>query len=229
MRGKSSDRSRFAQVMYGETPKPAAETQAGQRRLRAYRLALGEFVEVFARAEIFMHFVLRWYTKTPAVIARVVFSGTRTDVAIAHLRRLAEAEVVEPVKWAELKPVIDQLGDINSARNRILHYGAEAVAEGEGFVTNALMAHVANKATYFPISPEILRDMTADLRNILFHLVRHMGRPALRGHHPEIDAALKAAWLYKQQPQPSPPYKTKSPRPSKRAPKSPRLPQSSQP
>jgi hypothetical protein len=40
---------------------PSAETQAGQRRLRAYRLALGEFVEVFVRAEIFMHFVLRWF------------------------------------------------------------------------------------------------------------------------------------------------------------------------
>jgi hypothetical protein len=170
--------------------------------LRAYRLALGEFVEVFATAEIFIHFVLRWYTKTPAVIARAVFSGTRTDVTRGFLTRMADANIINAQDWDDLKPIIDQLGVINNKRNDLLHYGAMGVAEGDAYVSNAMMALIDARIMSFPVSPQILNNMTSDLRKILIHLARrHMGRPAPRGEHPEMDEVLRAAWRYIPPPQ----------------------------
>jgi hypothetical protein len=185
-------------VLYADSPKPAAETDEGKARLRSYRLALGEFVDAFAKAEIFLHFVLRWYTKTTTATARAVFSGARIDVTRGFLKRLADAGIINAEDWAELSPIIDQLRVISEKRNEILHYGAEDVAEGCAYVTNALLALTEDRTTSFPISPEILDHMTYDLRKILIHLVRrHMGRPEPRGQHDEMDAILRAAWRYK--------------------------------
>jgi len=182
--------------------KPASQTDEGRERFGAYWLALGEFAHIFSRVEMFMHFVLRWHTKTSVDIARAVFSGVRIDAASQFLGRLATNGNITPEEWAELKPVLDQLGLIGKRRNNIFHYGAEAIAEGRGFVTNALMAITEDRIQSFPISPEVLRDMTIDLRKILVHLrIRHVGRPAPRGDHPAIDAILRAAWRYKPPPQ----------------------------
>ena len=53
-------------------------------------------------------------------------------------------------------------------------------------------------STPFPISPEILREITEDLRRIMACLlVYHAGRPPLRGKHQELDALLRAPWRYK--------------------------------
>jgi hypothetical protein len=190
-------RTRLGKLLYANRPIPASQTDEGKERLRAYRLALGEFVEQFARVEMFMHFVLRWHTKTKTAVARAVFSGVRTAEISNRLRRLFEVGFIETAEWVQLEPVLKQLGEINDARNKILHYGAESVAEGRGVVTTALMALTEAKIETFPISPVILADMTQDLRKISIHLVaRHVGRPALRGKHPEMDAILQAGWRY---------------------------------
>jgi hypothetical protein len=182
-------------------PQPASQTDEGRERLRVYWLTLGEFIDNFAKVETATHLALRWYTRTQTVVAKAVFSGVRADAAVEYLRRLAEAAFINASEWTELEPVLNQLRAINAMRNRILHEGAEAIAEGRGFTTNALRALTEQRITAFPISPEILAAMTRDLRKIFIHLaVRHSGR-VLRGAHPELDEILRASWQYKP-PQP---------------------------
>lgn len=211
--------ARWAELFYPNTPKPAAETDTGRERMRAYHCALGEFADAFARTELWTHFVLRWYTKTSASAALAVFSGVRTNEAANYFRRLAEVKIVPPKDWAELHPVVDQLSLIAKRRNDILHHGARDVAEGIGSVSNEALALTVDRVQSFPISPEILADMTADLRKIDAHfLLRHMGRPALRGKHPELERVLASAWRYKPpeqsrtQTSPAPKSRTRRPR-----------------
>lgn len=205
-------------LLYEKTPTPAAETKEGRKRLKAYRLALGSFIDAFAKAEIAMHYVLRYYTKTEDIIARAVFSGVRTDVAADHLRRLAAAKLIDPDEWKELEPILAQLKLIGGRRNIILHYGASDIAEGRGIATDAIMAVTQGKAKSFPVSPDILDDMTHDARKIFLHLViRHAGRRTPRGRHPDLIEVLEAPWRYKSLPpnqsRPGPPGQPPAPPP----------------
>jgi hypothetical protein len=114
-----------------------------------------------------------------------------------HIRRLAEVGVIPPEEWAPLEPVLAQLKHISGKRNTILHYGAVDVAEGRGLVTDAMVALTMERVKSFPISPDILSDMTDDLNKIFIHLLmRHAGRPVLRANHPGLDEILRAAWRY---------------------------------
>jgi hypothetical protein len=204
MRGDSEGRSR---IRLRNIPIPASQTDEGKARLNDYWLALGEFVDSFARAEHDIHLVLRWHTKTLDKVARAVFSGVRIDAACSFLRRLADIEFIDSTEWAELEPVLTQLKTINDARNLILHHGAEQVAEGKGVATNRKIALTEEAAKTIPLSPGIIRSMSSDIHKIRIHLrIRHMGRP-LRGSHPQIDELLHGAWRYQP---PAPPKTTKA-------------------
>jgi hypothetical protein len=120
---------------------------------------------------------------------------------VGHLGRLAEIRKIEPAEWLQLEPVLRQLGIVNKLRNLILHYGTDNIAEGRGLVSNAKRALTIERVTPYPISPQILKDMTTDLSKIYLHLaVRHMGRQPLRGKHPYIEKVLAASWRYKPPP-----------------------------
>jgi hypothetical protein len=184
-------------------PTPASETEEGRERLQAYYCALGRFVDMFAKAEMAAHLVLRHYAKMSTAAARVLLSGVRVDETKNRLQRLFESGLMDETDWKAAQPIFQQLGIINGCRNDILHHGAISIAEGDGLVTNAGMAHMRERIVGFPISAEILDGMTADLRKIIAHLhIAHMGRPPLRGGHPGLDAILRAPWQYKQQSKP---------------------------
>ena len=161
-------------------------------RARVYRLALGEFVNFFAKIESAMFYVLLWHTKTKAPIGKAIFSGTRVETASGFLRRLADVGSIEAAEWAKLEPAIAQLHTINEVRNTLLHHVTQGVEEGRAFVTDALRALTIERMRVYPISPGILDAMAYDCRKIFLHLiVRHSGRPALRGKHPELDEILR--------------------------------------
>jgi len=204
---------------------PAFETEEGKKREHDYHAALGRFVAMFAIAETAIQLTLWHYAKTPAPVARSVFSGVRTNEGINFVKRIVEATGVEAEAKIELEYVTQQLGIINGARNSILHHGALSVAEGRGIVPNALVALTPEKITAFPISPQILDDMTNDLRKIIVHLhAHHMGRPPPRGNW--LDPVLRSTWRYKhrEQRQGSNKGSAKSQQSSKRAPKRSRQP-----
>jgi hypothetical protein len=140
-------------------------TDAQRRRNEAtYHLALGRFVDAFARLETLLRMVLFRYARTPGQIGPAVFSGARTAVIQGYLRRLAEVNAIGPEQWAVLEPVVRQLTIIADKRNDILHYGGQAVGTGQGFVTNAMTALTESRKTVFPISAPILTHMTFDAK-----------------------------------------------------------------
>ena len=193
-----------------------SQTPEGKERLRAYYEALGRFVDAFSRTEHAAHSVLRFYAKMSIKGAQVLLSGVRVDETKNRLSRLHDAGMIEDADWKDIEPILQQLNTINGRRNDILHHGAEGIAEGHGVVTTARMAITEDRITDFHISPEILADMTEDLRKIRLHFhTRHMGRPPLLGIHPELSRTLHAPWRYTQQPKPR-----GATRPSKQARKS---------
>jgi hypothetical protein len=178
------------------TSRPASETPEGRKHERAYWVALGRFVAMFSKVETAITLTLWHYAKTPQNIARVVFPGVRIDQGSTLIKALAKATDAEEAAQTELEYVLQQLGIINGVRNDTLHYGAMSVAEGRALVTNALKAKTPDAITAFPISPESLADMTADLRKVIVHLhAHHMGRPHPRGA--AAFAILQAPWRYK--------------------------------
>jgi hypothetical protein len=207
---------------------PASETPAGKRRLRAYYAALGNFADTFSRVEAAIAYSLWHYAGTNRNIASAVFSGVRVKEAMSFIRRIAEVTNLRADLRADLENIFTQLGHITDARNDILHYGATNIAEhrgGRGSVTNALKALTEEKTKSFPISPNILNDMTADLQEIMFHLrTNHTGSPfSPRGALvlAMMDGVLHSPWRYKH-PEPQKAQKAgagKSRRSRKRDPK----------
>jgi len=137
-----------------------------------YYNALGEFVHRFAAVEIAVHLVLRYYCKMSANVGKALLSGVRIDDARNRLNRLHEVKLISDPKWGILEPIFQQLLIINGARNDIIHYGASEVDTKTGFVTNEIMALTEERVSRFPISSEILDEMTEDLRKILPPLIR---------------------------------------------------------
>jgi len=164
-----------------------------------YYEALGRFVDAFADVETAITLVLWHYAATPHEIARAVFSGVRVDAAIQFIRRLSN--VIEIPRWDELDGVLAQLATINSVRNDLLHYGAKGSADGTLTVTNWFRALTTDRVKSYPISPQILLDMTADLQKIILHLqTGHTGRHWLLPTAKMM--ILREPWRYKPGQQP---------------------------
>src|SRR2546427_4943255 len=123
---------------YDKMPIDPSQTEEGQARAQEYRLALGTFVDAFAKVESGMFYVLLWQTKTKTTVGKAIFSGTRVETASSFLRRLADVGSMDAEEWAQLEPVITQLHIINEVRNTLLHHVTQGVEEGRGLVTDAL-------------------------------------------------------------------------------------------
>lgn len=179
---------------------PAADTVEGIERIRAYYEALGQFVTWYAEAEAVTQQALSHYAETRPAITRSLFSGTRVSAAASFIRRICEATRVDISVRDELKDIFAQMAAITTMRDNVLHYGARSVAEGKGVVTNALRAHIPDRVQTFPISPDILDNMTADLRRVIFDLLsRHVGRPGPLGapNLSLLDGGQHGPWRYK--------------------------------
>ena len=144
------DAKKHARILHGVTPESTREGRARQRR---YWLALGRFADMFARIEAAVTYTLWHYANTPLAISKIILVD-RVDSSITKIKQLAKASEAGKDKYDDLDSVLQQLGIINGVRNSILHYGAEAVAEGNAFVTDALRAK--GEPTKFPISPTSL-------------------------------------------------------------------------
>src|SRR5215207_2080726 len=154
----------------------AAHTPEGKERLRAYYEALGRFCDMFARVETAITLTLWHYAKTEPEISKIVFTGSKIDVYSTYIKQMAAVAGVSQELQDDLSDVLQQLGVINGVRNKVLHYGAESVAEGNAIVSDALKAK--GEPERFPISPTSLGQMTADLTKIVAHLDQnHVRRP----------------------------------------------------
>lgn len=160
--------------------------------------ALGRFVDMFAKAETAIQFVFWHYAKINHDVARALLTGVRSDDVLNRLNRLRQVGQMSDKTFNELKPLLEQYSQINSVRNGILHYGAQAAEDGSRFVSDAFKALTPIDAKVFPISTSLLTDMTYDLRKIAVHLhTGHMGRPSLLAKHEWINELLCKPWRYK--------------------------------
>jgi hypothetical protein len=207
---------------------PASETKEGIERERAYYEALGRFVQIFAEVEKLIWQTLVHYVGTSHEVAKIVLTAGKVDQCATYIKQVAAANNSPKEKRDDLEFVLQQLGIINSRRDAILHYGATAIAEGRGTVSDAWKTKAEPKV--FPISDIALTEMTDDARKIIAHLTeRHLGRPQPPGG-PDISSleqVLRRAWRYKYHLQPKTRTKKVEAQPQrKRRPKLPRQPQS---
>ena len=217
-----------------EYVKRASQTKAGKDREDEFLHALGRFVVNFSRAETALQAVLWHYAKTHETIARCLFSGVHIDVGMNYIRRIAEATNAPKEDREDLDRLFAQLRVINKVRNDILHHGIHSDAEGNAFLTNALLAHLPQNVTVMPISVEELNKMTTDVRQIVVTLiVRHAGRMPVQSdeNRRALEEFVRAPWRYKPLVRRSLRCTTeeKYPRSRKRPPKPPRQPEPSRP
>ena len=91
-----------------------------------YETVLGHFISMYSLAERALKAVLVRETRVSGVVARAIFSGTRTDQASQFIRRCYEAR--NKAVPAGLAEALEHLTVITALRNDLLHYGVEAMA-----------------------------------------------------------------------------------------------------
>jgi hypothetical protein len=164
-----------------------------------YMAPLGWFVHAFASAESMLFRLLVEKSGLSASEGAAVFTGLRMKAAVDALNRLFEAKGMELEKDALSRP-FKQLGEINSVRDDILHYGTEETDDGELFVTNREKRHLPERSTTRQVSISDLIRMTYDLREIEVHFVASMFRTAKKRDHRMIalyTQRLADPWSYR--------------------------------
>lgn len=142
-----------------------------EEEMGAYYSALGEFVHYFAYIEGRMQHLLWIEAGTPPEVARAVFSGVSMDTAIDNIRRLYESRRVDMP--AALKGALDQLKLIYTARNLIVHYGAQFLfVGGTPFASKERTAHKI-QVSALTVDAVIVRNMIADLHTVVAMFNRH--------------------------------------------------------
>jgi hypothetical protein len=195
-------------------------TIPGNEPTDGYWLALGAFIHQFSAVERMLQRLLRIQAGVSGEIAKSVFSGARVDACKDFINRICDATGREDVK-ARLEPAFAQLGAISTMRNAIVHWGASVQPDDTLAAVNDFLAHTPLNLKNFPVSPEILRDMTFDLMMINVHIAREIAnrmRDLPDGLREKMETALDGGavmrrnlgvagpWLYKP-PQPPPPEK----------------------
>jgi hypothetical protein len=184
--------------------KPTVEAPAKPSAIDdEYLLALGRFVHAFSAAESMLHSLLVHHAGMSKGTGAALLSGVRVKHAMESVNRLFEYWKRDKEKAALQKP-FQQLGEILSIRDHLLHYGAQEDESGKLFVTNVERKHLPERATTRLISIVDLEAMTSDLRIIANHFFASMWlRLESDWADPEVVAAfnheLQLPWRYKPQ------------------------------
>lgn len=163
---------------------------------RKYLLALGQFIDQFAKNEAMVHLLLQTLCKVRPKIAAAVFSGARIDGAMSFIKRIMEVENPGKAKREEIDDLLPRLREIAALRNDIVHYGSRVYGD-QRIVTNEFLAHTDTRVRKIQVSPQMLRDATYDLNKINIHLVFNVLRgPRTPGTEPFL-TILNSPWRYK--------------------------------
>ena len=132
-------------------------------------------------------------------MAQIVLTAGKVDQCAKYIKQIAAAINAPKEKRDDLELVLQQLWILNGVRDAILHYGATAIAEGRGMVSDAWKAKAEPKE--FPISDAALAEMADDARKVIAHLTfHHLGPPGAPDAF--LEQVLQRPWRYKY---PSPP------------------------
>jgi len=193
---------------------------AGKEPEEGYWVALGVFIHQFSVVERMLQILVRLIAGVPPPMGKAIFSGSRGDACKDAINRMCDA-TGQADRKERLEPTFAQLGHITGARNAFVHWGTTVQDDASLAATNDFIAHIPAKLRSFPVSAEILRDMTYDLMTINVLLAKEAAEliknpaPATKQN---VEAALASGiafrksygvegpWLYKP-PQQSPPAK----------------------
>jgi hypothetical protein len=196
-----------------------AEIQAPYKN---YNERLGAFMVSFSATEKILLEVIKLAADLDSSVGNAVLGGVRVHDGTSMLNRVLDALSLNEKK-AALKPALDQLGQINTTRNNILHWGAQidgADTDQTFLVTNAHLIHERQIPIAYTVTPSDLSAMIVDLSRIQLHLVNVLengnnGDVTFGMSDPIIQRALKKPWLYKPPQRAAPPTRNadKPPRP----------------
>jgi hypothetical protein len=159
-----------------------------------YWLALGKLMHQFSHVEAMLQYALTHFAGVSDELGRTLFGNSRVGDAKAELNRVLVATGRDDVK-DRLEPFLAQLGEINSARNDLIH-GRVLPTEMENkfLVTNAARASAPKRAES-PSSVFDLQAMAWDLFVIMGVLMAEMKTPD--GVAPTPAAPDPLPWFYK--------------------------------
>lgn len=168
---------------------------------KAYFEALGRFMHEFSQVEHMLHYRMAVELNLDMDLANAVLSGVKADQAIQNIKRIYQAKRKElPPDMAE---AFEHIAILNTARNEIIHYGAEATGDGpQRTVSTALKAHSPDKVKEWIVTPDILGDMHLDAEKA-FHMLLVPLVPTLAPPKHAREALMRA-WQYKYPSNPKP-------------------------
>ena len=177
-------------------PNQATES-AASAEIQRYWAALGEFVGCFSLVENIILATLWKLSGLSEPEAQALLSEPGVDRCLILIKRLGEVKKFEPNQIDHLNQVYTKLPPINTARNKLLHNGAQGRDVNDLTSSNFMKAYKQEKITGIRISPAILNQMTNDLHRILAHLL-HVNT-ALPEEMLEWTTAadLSRPWLFK--------------------------------
>ncbi|MCR6646526.1 MAG: hypothetical protein NVV62_19425 [Terricaulis sp.] len=159
---------------------------------------LGAFIGEFSATERALVACIRDVANLNSEVGRSLLGSIRVHDGIGLLNRVLDAAGKHRARQ-RLRPVLAQLGEINTTRNNIIHWGVEKLGAHEFLVSNKHLVSSAQVPQAYTVTPETLFLMSMDLIKIRIHLViegmpsvfprdfyRRVGRPVLRD-----------AWSYK--------------------------------
>ena len=158
---------------------------------KAYFEALGRFMHEFSGVEQMLYMWLCAQLKLTTKEAAAIFAGVRAMDAITNIKRLHEAR--DKNLPTELADLFEHVGTLNTARNEIIHYGAEGSGLEERRVSTELRSHTTKKAKNWPVSAETLKAMFLDAEKVNVSLIYWIVPGERLKEHP----ALARAWQYK--------------------------------
>jgi hypothetical protein len=183
-----------------------------------YWLALGEFVERFALAEISLFAYLARCSDIPRATANAVLSGNHADQMIKLVRRLWQVKPPDNDLRDKVEDALTQFNIINEVRANVVHYGSFFTDDNGRVSSNVSRALTLTERHFreIRVSPYILKDMSTDLEKIGHHFVYanlaildpRVPREELAGGLP----ALADAWRYKRTEDQSPSTPTRKQR-----------------
>ena len=138
-----------------------------------YYAALGRFVQMYGSAEERLHSVLKGIifdltstegTKFNLEIIGAITGSMRFAGLRDHFKRIFRVSNYDQPYVVEFDYVLNQLGDIHSFRDRIVHHGAAAFSATEFVTSNVETVREGDQEELIIFTPEILLDMASDLR-----------------------------------------------------------------
>jgi hypothetical protein len=166
-----------------------------------YWQALGEFIEAFSGAEIMLLEYLRLCAKLRHNVANALLSGVHVDQMIRFIRRVWQIIPPDTDITEKLSGVLDQFKAISDTRNSVVHYVSLVSSDKGRISSNLTRALTERHIREHRVSPQILQEMTADVRKISNHLtyaVCALADPRLdRNELMNSFPALTASWRYR--------------------------------